>query len=154
MICWSLSTGKRAYRGVELWKYRGIFLDFLIPGTWNLWITNTDFKFIKFYTDYQQFTLKIPKFRRSCTPPFSWRTFCYTFLQSLLTCGQSFMISTKLNKLRTLYKWIKGQYLTKYLCSKPHNRIIKSKPHKIWYKFLTFLACCCAWGVDFFNNLM
>ena len=132
----SILKGREAYEGVELSKYRGIFLDFLIPRSWNLRITDTD---------YQQFTLKIPKFRRSCTPPFSWRTFCYTFLQSLLTCGQSFMISIMLHKLWTLYKWIKGQYLTKYLCSKPHNRIIKSKPScKIWYKFLTCLARSCA----------
>ena len=141
----SILKGREAYEGVELSKYRGIFLDFLIPRSWNLRITVTDFKFIKFYTDYRRFTLKIPKFRRSCTPPFSWRTFCYTFLQSLLTCGQSFMISIMLHKLWTLYKWIKRQYLTKYLCSKPHNRIIKSKPScKIWYKFWTCLARCCA----------
>ena len=38
------------------------------------------------------------------------------------------MISTKLNKLKALDKWIKEQYLTKYSCSKPHNKIIKLKP--------------------------
>ena len=134
-----------AYGGVELSKYRRIFLDFLIPRTWNLRITDIGFKFIKCYTDYRQFMLKIPKFRRSCTPPFSSRTFYCTFLQSLLTCGQIFMMSTTLNKLGTLYKWIRRQYLTKYSCNKPHNRIIKSKPScKIWYKFLMFLARCCA----------
>ena len=129
--------GQEAYGGVEWSKYRRTSLDFLISRTWNLRITDTDFKFIKLYTDYRQFTLKIRKFRRSCRPPFS-------FLQSLLTCGQSFMITAKLHKLRTLYKWIKAQYITNYSCSKPHNRIIKSKPScKIWYKFLTCLAGCC-----------
>ena len=37
------------------------------------------------------------------------------------------MISTKLHELRVLDKWIKGQYLTKYSCNEPHNKIIKSK---------------------------
>ena len=42
-ICISISYG-----GVEIPKYRGILLNFPIPRTWNLQITHTVSKFIKF----------------------------------------------------------------------------------------------------------
>ena len=77
--------------------------------------------------------------------PFYLKIFGYTFFEVLYTCEQRFMISTKLHKLRTLDKWVKEQYLTKCLCSKPQNKFIKSKPScKTGHIFLTCLGRACA----------
>ena len=127
----SMSIGRGPYGGVELPKSRGIFLNFRISRTWNPWnlrITDTEFKFIKFLYWLQAIYTNNTEIPTNLYVSFLLTNFLLYFLQPFLTCGKSFILSTKLHKLRTLDKWIKIQYVTKYSGSKPNNKIIKSKP--------------------------